>query len=83
MLNTKRFNLINRSTPIVLALDPSPPIPYFAIIFLHREHKELSETAVTETKPGVLKEKHFQMLKLGRTFIECYKQVLLWFKGYQ
>jgi hypothetical protein len=28
----------------------------------------LNETAVTEMKPGVLKEKQFQMLKLGKRF---------------
>jgi hypothetical protein len=49
-------------------LDPSPPIPYFPIISLHRVFKELSETAVTEMKPGVLKEKQFQMLELRKKF---------------
>jgi hypothetical protein len=64
-------------------LDPSSPIPYFDIITLHREYKKLSETAAAEMKPGVLKQKHFQMMKLGKKFTECYKQALLWFKGYQ
>jgi len=49
-------------------LVPNPLIPYFAIISLHREYEELSETAVTEMKSGTLKEKQFQMLKLGKKF---------------
>jgi hypothetical protein len=43
-------------------------MPYFPIISSHRVFRELSETAVTEMKSGVLKEKQFQMLELGKKF---------------
>ena len=49
-------------------MEASPRIPCFAIISVHRVYKELREAAVTGMKPEILKEKHFQMLKLGKNF---------------